>query len=82
MTSTSTGLLVESTEKKSEIRICRLGEEKGARVQHRHRRYMSCIVPTVLIGASVCVSHLLAGMYGVSLSLPKEKKRLCWRLKI
>jgi inorganic pyrophosphatase len=30
--------------------------------------YMSCIVPTVLIGASVCVSHLLAGMYGVALA--------------
>merc|ERR1719183_3423728 len=30
--------------------------------------YMSCIVPTVLIGLSVCISHLLAGMYGVSLA--------------
>ena len=29
--------------------------------------YMSCIVPVVLIGLTVCVAHQVAGMYGVAL---------------
>ena len=29
--------------------------------------YMSCIVPVILIGLTVCVAHQVAGMYGVAL---------------
>jgi inorganic pyrophosphatase len=29
--------------------------------------YLSCVIPVVCIGITVCVAHLLAGMYGVAL---------------
>mmetsp|Transcript_663 Transcript_663/g.751 ORF Transcript_663/g.751 Transcript_663/m.751 type:complete len:480 (-) Transcript_663:272-1711(-) len=30
--------------------------------------YLSCIVPVVCLGASVCIAHLICGMYGIALA--------------
>merc|ERR1711865_251078 len=29
--------------------------------------YKSCIIPTICLGATICVAHILAGMYGIAL---------------